>query len=177
MIRDYLNDSFEFSSNSHSRYSRSPSRKRRVLLIDEGVSNSDTDFYDIDNTKSEGREVLKKSRNFIDQNHVDRDLEEREFRKFKRDLQKSKEEYIIKENMVKSRLSKSKFCLYVCFIYIDNQSLERCFIEGSSVDGIEWNMVCRIIRIINVLFYNERRFSRRSFVLFIFEYIILKYII
>lgn len=91
MIKEYIEDSEEDTP-------RRIRRHRAIYIDDGGVGEINPRF---DNTRGLGHDSMERERQNILENRLDRELDEREFLQFKRDLQKSKNEYLMKEHIMR----------------------------------------------------------------------------
>jgi hypothetical protein len=105
-LRNYIENSDE--ENNMERTSRYGRRERRkVVYVDEGgIGEVDARF---DNTKQMGMESMERERMELHGNQLDRQLEEREFMKVKRGVMKSKDEFMMREHVLRQSRNESEF--------------------------------------------------------------------
>ena len=85
--------------------------QRKMLYIDEGVQGFVDGRYD--NTKLLGEDSLQREEQSVLGNKLDRALEDREFQKMKMQLQKSKDEFMMKEHVMRQSRNKRKAFLFL----------------------------------------------------------------
>ena len=105
ILRNYIENSDEENHMRRSRHGRT--EKRRVLYIDDGgIGEIDHRF---NNTQQMGMESMEKERQELHGNQLDRELEEREFMNIKRDIMRSKEDFMMKEHVLRQSRNESRF--------------------------------------------------------------------
>ena len=82
---------------------------RRVLYVDDGVEGYNDGRFN--NTQGLTEDSLFREEQNVMGNEIDRALEEREFQKIKMDLQKSKDEYMMKEHAMRISRNESNFVI------------------------------------------------------------------
>jgi hypothetical protein len=103
-LRNYIENSED--ENDFRRANRYSRKKRgKVLFVDDGGIGEINARYD--NTKQLGMESMERERMELNGNRLDRELEEREFQNMKRNLQRSKDEFIRKEHILRQSRNKS----------------------------------------------------------------------